>query len=393
MNVLLVHNFYQQPGGEDQTFADEGRLLEQHGHSVGRFTMDNDEVQTIGKLTVARKTIWNDQARQSLRKAIRETGARVVHFHNTFPLISPAGYYAAHDEGAAVVQTLHNYRLMCVTATFCRKGRVCEDCLGHTMAWPGILHGCYRGSRAGSAAVAAMLAFHRLKGTWRREVDVYIALSEFGREKFTEGGLPPDKLVVKPNFLDPAPGIGRGNGDYALFVGRLAVEKGIAMLLEAWPRVYADTGVKLKIFGDGPLRARVEAASKTAAGIEYLGWLDLQQEGYVTMGAARALIFPSIWYEGQPKTIVESLATGTPILASRLGSMPEMVADGRTGMLFEAGNPDDLARQARALLAGQADRQRMRQAARFEFESRYTAEQNYPLLMRCYEEALKGAPR
>jgi glycosyltransferase involved in cell wall biosynthesis len=390
MNVLLAHNFYQQPGGEDQTFADEGRLLEQHGHTVGRFTMDNDEVDAIGKLTVARKTVWNGRARQSLRKAIRETGARVVHFHNTFPLISPAGYYAAHDEGAAVVQTLHNYRLMCVTATFCRNGRVCEDCLGRAIAWPGILHGCYRGSRPGSAAVAAMLAFHRLKGTWRREVDVYIALSEFGRKKFIEGGLPPEKLIVKPNFSDPDPGLGSEKENFTVFVGRLSAEKGIGTLLEAWPRVFAHTGTRLKIIGDGPMRASAEAASKGNAGIEYLGRLESQQEVYAAMGAAQALVFPSIWYEGQPRTIVEALAKGTPILASRLGSMPEMVADGRTGLLFEPGNPDDLARQAQVLLTGQADRQRMRQAARLEFESHYTAEQNYPLLMRCYQTALQA---
>jgi len=389
MNVLLVHNFYQQAGGEDQTFADEGRLLEQHGHAVGRFMMDNHEVDTIGKLTVARKTLWNADARRSLRKAIRETSAQVVHFHNTFPLISPAGYYAAHDEGAAVVQTLHNYRLMCVTATLCRNNRVCEDCLGRTLAWPGILHGCYRGSRLGSATVAAMLAFHRLKGTWRREVDVYIALSEFGRKKFIEGGLPPDKLMIKPIYSDPDPGVGMGQGDFALFVGRLTAEKGVATLLAAWPQVFANTGIKLKIIGTGPLRSSAEAAAKNANGIEYLGRLESQQEVYATMGAAQALIFPSIWYEGQPRTIVESLAKGTPVLASRLGAMPEMVADGRTGFLFEPGNPEDLARQARVLLGSQTDRSEMRRAARLEFESRYTAEQNYPLLMRCYEAALK----
>jgi glycosyltransferase involved in cell wall biosynthesis len=383
-----VHNFYQQAGGEDLTFADEGRLLEQQGHVVGRFTMNNKEVDTLGKLTVAGKTIWNDQARQSLRKAIRETGARVVHFHNTFPLISPAGYYAAHEEGAAVVQTLHNYRLMCVTATFCRDGGVCEDCLGRTVAWPGILHGCYRGSRLGSAAVAAMLTFHRLKGTWRREVDVYIALSEFGRNKFIEGGLPPEKLMIKPNFSDPDPGVGSGEGEFAIFVSRLTAEKGVATLCAAWPRVFAETGIKLKIIGDGPLRSSAEAASKSAVGIEYLGRLE-QQEVYAAMGAARALIFPSIWYEGQPRTIVESLAKGTPVLASRLGSMPEMIADGRTGLLFTPGNPDDLARQARVLLCGQVDGQQMRRAARLEYETHYTARQNYPLLMNCYEKALQ----
>jgi glycosyltransferase involved in cell wall biosynthesis len=388
MNVLLAHNFYQQPGGEDSVFAAEGRLLEQHGHVVGRFTMDNDAVDAMGKLTVARKTIWNNEAVRSLRKAIREIGAQVVHFHNTFPLISPAGYYAAHEERAAVVQTLHNFRLMCVTATFCRKGGVCEDCLGRAVGWPGILHACYRGSRAASAAVAAMQAFHRLKGTWRREVDVYIALSEFGRKKFIEGGLPPEKLLVKPNFLDPAPGVGKGEGDYVLFAGRLSVEKGIAPMLEAWPQVYAGTGVRLKIVGDGPLRPMVEAAAKPGAGIEFLGWKDMRKENYATMGSAKALIFPSIWYETQGMTMVESLATGTPVLASRLGSRAEMIAEGRTGFLFESGNPDDMARQARHFLSGQARTQEMRAAARLEFEARYTAEENYPLLMKCYETAL-----
>jgi glycosyltransferase involved in cell wall biosynthesis len=388
MNILLVHNFYQQAGGEDQTFADEGRMLEQHGNVVGRFTMDNHAVDTIGKLTVARQTIWNRQARQSLRKAVRETGAQVVHFHNTFPLISPAGYYAAHDEGAAVAQTLHNYRLLCVAATFCRDNRVCEDCLGRAVAWPGILHGCYRGSRAGSAAVAAMLAYHRLAGTWRKEVDVYIALSEFGRNKFIEGGLPPDKLMIKPIYSDPDPGVGAGQGDFAVFVGRLTLEKGVGILLDAWPKVFAKTGVKLKIIGSGPMRDAAEAAGKKGTGIEFLGRLESQREVYDTMGAARALIFPSIWYEGQPRTIVESLAKGTPVLASRLGSMPEMITDNQTGLLFEAGNTDDLVRQAQSLFAQEENRTRMRQAARLEFESRYTAEKNYPLLMRCYETAL-----
>jgi len=234
-----------------------------------------------------------------------------------------------------------------------------------------------------------MLTFHRLKGTWQREVDVYIALSEFGRKKFIEGGLPPEKLMIKPIFSDPDPGVGLGQGDFALFVGRLSAEKGVGILLTAWPEVFAATGIKLKIIGDGPLRSSAEAAAKNARGIEYLGRLESQQEVYATMGAAQALIFPSIWYEGQPRTIIESLAKGTPVLSSRLGSMPEMVAEGRTGRLFEPGNPNDLARQAQTLLTVQTNGESMRHAARLEFESHYTAEQNYPLLTRCYEKALQ----
>jgi glycosyltransferase involved in cell wall biosynthesis len=281
---------------------------------------------------------------------------------------------------------------MCVTATFCRNNRVCEDCLGR-FAWPGILHGCYRGSRLGSAAVAAMQAFHRLKGTWQREVDVYIALSEFGRKKFIEGGLPPDKLMIKPIFSDPDPGVGRGEGDFVVFVGRLTEEKGVSIMLTAWPRVFAETGVKLKIIGGGPMKRMAEEVSKSGRGIEYLGRLETMKEVYDTMGAAQALIFPSVWYEGQPRTIIESLAKGTPVIASRLGSMPEMVAEGRTGILFDAGNPDDLARRARLFLSSQTNRAPMRIAARQEFEARYTAEKNYPLLMKCYEAALRRVAR
>lgn len=387
MNVLLVHNFYQQAGGEDQTFADEAKLLEQHGHVVGRFTMDNDEVNAIGKWAAARKALWNEAARQALRKAIREIGAQVVHFHNTFPLISPAGYYAAHDEGAAVVQTLHNFRLMCVTATFCRDNRVCEDCLGRFFAWPGVAHGCYRGSRAGSAVVAAMQTYHRWKGSWRREVDVFITLSEFGRKKFIEGGLPAGKLMIKPIYSDPDPGVGAGGGNFAVFVGRLTPEKGIAVMLKAWPQIFAATGVILKIIGGGPMKTEAEQAAKAGSGIEFLGRLESQKEVYDTMGEAQALIFPSVWYEGQPRTIVEALAKGTPIISSRLGSMPEMVTEGKTGILFEAGNAGDLAQKAKTFLSNKTDRRPMRQAARLEFESRYTAERNYPLLLACYEAA------
>jgi glycosyltransferase involved in cell wall biosynthesis len=388
MNVLLVHNFYQQAGGEDQTFADEGALLERHGHKVGRFTMDNDAVPTMGRLLLAKVTLWNKHAANLLRQAIRDTQSKVVHFHNTFPLISPAAYYAAHEEGAAVVQTLHNFRLMCVTATFCRNDRVCEDCLGRTFAWPGVLHACYRQNRAASAVAAAMQTFHRWKGTWQREVDIYITLSEFGRRKFIEGGLPAGKLVVKPIFSDPDPGLGKGGGDFAVFVGRLTGEKGIALLLQAWPKIFAATGVRLKIIGTGPLRDEVAAGAKSAEGLEYLGRLESQKAVYDLMGEAKALIFPSVWYEGQPRTIVESLAKGTPVLASRLGTMPEMIADGRTGMLFEAGNAEDLIRKAQALFAAPGGE--MRAAARKEFEARYTAEGNYPQLMGCYEAALRA---
>jgi glycosyltransferase involved in cell wall biosynthesis len=386
MNILLVHNYYQQAGGEDQVFADETRLLREHGHAVEQFTVHNDAVDGIGKLTLARKTIWNKGAYQSLREAARKHRAMVVHFHNTFPLISPAGYQAARDEGAAVVQTLHNYRLLCPTATFFRDGHVCEDCLGRRVPWPGVMHKCYRESRSASAVVASMLAVHRARGTWHDAVDIYIALTEFSRDKFIEGGLPATRIIVKPNFVHPDPGAGRGGEGFALFVGRLTDEKGVRTLLRTWQECKPE--MPLKILGDGPLREEVVSAAAATPRIVYLGRRPLDQV-LTTIGEAAVLVFPSQWYEGLPRTIVESYAKGTPVVASRLGSMTELVEEGGTGRLFCAGDAEDLARKLRDA----SDLTSMRANARLKYESRYTAGQNYPALMSAYQRALAARPQ
>ena len=227
------------------------------GDRVETFTLHNAAVEKYGPgFAVAAKTIWNRESVAAVGDAARAMHAEIVHFHNTFPLISPAAYQAASAAGAAVVQTLHNYRLLCPSATLFRDGHVCEDCVGKTVAWPSVQHACYRGSRAGSAAVAAMLTVHKARGTWRNDVDAYIALTDFARTKLIEGGLPEDRLFVKPNFIDPDPGVGDGRGDeigpFAIFVGRLTDEKGVPTMLEAWKQV--GSRLPLKILGDGPLR-------------------------------------------------------------------------------------------------------------------------------------------
>ena len=392
MNILLVHNFYRQPGGEDQVFADEGMLLERHGHTVARFTMDNDAIEGMGRFQLARKTIWNKDAQQALRQAARDIKADIVHFHNTFPLISPAAYYGAHDAGAAVVQTLHNYRLLCPAATFYRNSTVCELCLGRSIPWPGVWHKCYRDSRVASAAIASMLTFHRIKRTWDDQIDLYIALTEFSRQKFIDGGLAADKIAVKPNFVDPDPGVGIGQGQFVLFVGRLTDEKGIPTLLKAWKQLGERPGISLKVIGDGPLRQEVIDAAREIPGVEYVG-RRRPEEVYAMMGEARMLMFPSQWFEGQPRTIIESLAKGTPVIAARLGSMPELVDHGHTGLLFEAGNHVDLAEQAECLLNDSQACQRMRAGARAQFESHYTAARNYEALIQCYQRARRGVDR
>lgn len=384
MRIVRLHNFYQQAGGEDAVVASETKLLERHGHQVLSYHVHNDAISGMGKLTVAGKTIWNRQSYRDLRAFFAEHRPDIAHFDNTFPLISPAGYYAARDAGVPVVQTLHNYRLMCPVATFFRDGHVCEDCLGRDLPWPGVLHACYRNDRKTTAVAAAMLATHKLLRTYQDKVDLYIALTEFARRKYIEGGLPSARIVIKPNFVDEDPGAGSGDGGFALFVGRLTENKGVRVMLRAWQQVGG--ALPLKIAGTGPLQAEVEAASGSH-GIEYLGRQPLERVMEL-MGQAVCLVFPSIWYEGMPRTIVESYAKGTPVIASRLGSMTELIEPGRTGFTFEAGNADELAAQLRRLAGDRTLAQSMRERARAIFLERYTAEENYRQLMAIYKRAM-----
>jgi glycosyltransferase involved in cell wall biosynthesis len=384
VKVLVVHNYYQQPGGEDRCLDAEVAMLRANGHEVVQYCADNDAVDGMGRLNLLARTVWSRPAYRDLRDLIRAERPAVAHFHNTFPLISPAAYYAARKEGVPVVQTLHNFRLLCPNALFFRDGRVCEDCLGKAVPWPGIVHGCYRGSRSTSAAVAAMVTTHRALGTWQDAVDVYIALTEASRGKFVAGGLPAAKLVVKPNFLDVDPGPGDGRGGYAVYVGRLSAEKGIGTLLEAWRTL----DFPLRIVGDGPLAGPVaEAAAKNPA----IQWLKSRppEEVLDLIGGAAVLLLPSECYENFPRVAVEAFAKGTPVIASRLGAMAEIVADGRTGWHFEAGNAEDLSAVVGRVWPPATRRglNEFRKAARAEFEENYTAEANYRALAAIYERA------
>lgn len=388
MKILTCHNYYQQPGGEDQVFDDEARLLESHGHTVVRFTRHNDAIKQMSSWQAAVRTLWNRQTVDDLRNLIRRERPDVVHFTNTFPLISPSAYYAARREGVKIVQSLHNYRLLCPNAYLLRDGKVCESCVGKLFAWPAVRYACYRDDRRASGVVAAMLAFHRAIGTYSRVVDLFCALTEFGKRKFIEGGLPAEKIAVKPNFMSVDPGIGDGSGGDALFVGRLSPEKGIETLLAAWSQSSID--IPLSIVGDGPLAERVRQAAEQNPRIRWLG-RQPPERVLDQLGTARFLIFPSVWYEGLPKTIVEAFSKGTPVVASNLGAMTELIDDGRTGLLFEPGNVDSL-RRAVSRVASDSDAvQRMRIAARGEFERKFTAEQNYKILIGLYHRVL-GRP-
>jgi glycosyltransferase involved in cell wall biosynthesis len=391
MKLLLVHNRYLQPGGEDEVFGAESALLGRRGHSVVEYVEDNRRIRLLGKWNVAARTLWSRPAERHLRLLLQRHRPDVAHFHNTFPLISPAAYYACKQSGTPVVQTLHNYRLLCAGATLFRGGRVCEQCLRRDVAWPGILHRCYHRSGAQSALVTAMLVLHRLLGTWERQVDLFIALSEFSRGRFIEAGLPRERIIVKPNFVEPDPGAGAGGGRYALFAGRLCLGKGITTLLGAWRKL---VHIPLLIAGDGPLleQTRDFATSAAARGkVRVLGRCD-RAVLFSLMKEARFLVFPSQWYESFPMAIAEAFACGLPVIASRLGAAAEIVEHERTGLLVRPGDVEDLAEKASWLWSHQAMSQRMGREARAEFEAKYCAHRNYPRLLDIYQTAL-GAGR
>jgi len=386
MKVLAVHNSYQQPGGEDQVFLAETALLEAYGHRMVRYTTHNDQIAEMNHVALAVNTVWNSSTYQELRTLIHREQPDVAHFHNTFPLISPAGYYAAKAEGVPVVQTLHNYRLLCPNALFFRDGGVCKDCMGKAITWPGVVHKCYRGSRAASGVVTAMLVTHRALGTWTEIVDVYVALTEFARRKFIEGGLPAEKILVKPNFIYPDPGPGEGGGGYALFVGRLSSEKGVGTLLAAWERL--DRRIPLKVVGDGPLREQAVEAANRHPCVEYLDHRPAE-EVLALLKESTMLVFPSEWYEGFSRVVAEAFATATPIVAADIGMAAELVEHGHTGLRFLPGDPEDLAAQVRWFFSHPEEHTRMRREVRAEYEAKYTAQRNHQMLLGIYESALE----
>jgi glycosyltransferase involved in cell wall biosynthesis len=388
MRMLLCHNHYQQPGGEDLVFADESALLESRGHEVLRYTVHNDQIPNIGKLAAAQKTIWNRQVWQEVSEIIQCERPDIVHCTNIFPLISPSIYYAARRAGLPVVQSLHNYRLLCPRGDLLRNDVVCESCVNKSIPWPSVLHGCYRGSRSGSAVVAGMLSVHRAMKTWNHAVDRYIVPSEFARRKYVEGGFPFQKIVVKPNFVIQDSGIGRGDGGYIVYIGRLSKEKGIENLLTAWSQLGGS--VSLKIVGDGPLRSLVQAAAARDDRIDWLGQRSFE-EVLSILGKAEALVFPSVCYETFGRTIIESFSKGTPVIASRHGAMAELIDDERTGWLFEVGNPGELVSKIKRALSDSQQLAGMRQAARNEFEHKYTASANYEMLMNIYHQVTNNA--
>ena len=358
-------------------------LLRRRGHVVEIYGRHNDEIAAIPRFSLASQTLWSGITVDDVARLINSFKPEVIHVHNTFPLISPSLYWAANRAGIPIVQTLHNFRLLCPQAMFLREAKVCEDCLGK-IPWRGVVRGCYRGSPTQSLVLASMVTFHRAIGTWQNKVTRYIALNAFCRSKFIAGGLPADRIVVKPNFVDfsaPAEVIRHG----FLFVGRLSSEKGVSVLVDAVRQI---SGVVVCVAGTGPEDYLLDGV----AGLQPLGALS-GEAVRIEMNKASALILPSIWYENFPRTLVEAFGCGLPVIASRIGALAELVEDGVTGLLFEPGNANDLAAKMQWAEQNPEQMRQMGQNARKLYEAEYTADRNYGQLIEIYRDAINETAR
>lgn len=377
--VLIVHNRYQVRGGEDTVVEREAAALARAGCTVETLFFSNDDIQ--GPLDRLRAAVEAPHARRGIGRvveAVRRFRPDVVHAHNTFPLVSPGIHAAVRAEGAATVQTLHNFRVACAGAILMRDSKPCETCVTGS-AYSAVRHGCYRGSRIGTLAVARMIERHRRIGTWTRDVDAFVVLTPFARGRFAAAGLPLERIVVKPNGLpDPGPPSDAAR-DAILFAGRLSREKGIETLRGAAERL----GRSIDVAGDGPLHG-------TLVGAPNLRLLGARPgaEVQARMARAAALVLPSICYEGLPMVVVEAFAAGTPVIASRLGALADLVEDGVTGLLATPGDPADLARAMDRILADPEAARRMGQAARAAYLRDWTEEATTASLLSIYRRAL-----
>lgn len=382
MRVLVLHNVYQQRGGEDAVVAAETALLRAGGHDVRVEQVHNSQISGFaGKAKAFVNTAYDAGRYGWMQGILREHRPDVVHVHNFFPLLTPAIHAAATEMGVPVVQTLHNFRVTCANALLLRDGQVCEKCVSGSKLW-GVYHRCYRGSLAGSIAVVSMQVRAERRRTWFRHVHRFIALTEFARDKFVQAGLPADRIAVKPNFVPAGVPVSQGARSGGLFVGRLSREKGVDVLVEAW-RSLPD--IPLTILGDGPERRDLEAAAPP--NVRFLGQVE-PAEVERAMARAAFLAVPSIWYEGFPMIVVEAFSRGLPVLASLIGSLAEIVTPNVNGALFEPANAASIVDTVQEFLSAPSSGQRLGAGALQSYLSLYTEKQNLEQLETIYAEAV-----
>lgn len=391
MNILIVHNHYQLPGGEDTVVAAEKALLEGHGHKVLLYTRDNTELKTMTgakKLLLPFLLLWNPRTYREVRKILRQERIDIVHVHNTLMLVSPAVYYAARSRKIPVVQTIHNFRLLCPGATFFRDGAVCEDCLEKGLGCA-VGHGCYRGSRLQTLGCVLSTGLHRMTGIYKGLT--YICLTEFNRRKLLlRRGIRPERVLVKPNFVAQTEALvpQQERANRIVFAARLEELKGVRVLLEGW-RLLGPEAPRLVLCGTGPLESWCLGFLKDnkMRNVSLAGQLPNENVRRL-LATSRAMILPTQWYEGFPMSIAESFSVGTPVLVSDLGNAGSLIQEGVTGRKFNPKSPQSIADTVRRFLAD-TETPWSENVLR-EYARSMTPENNYRRLMEIYQYALGG---
>lgn len=387
MRVLMIHNRYQAAGGEDASTDAQVSLLRDAGYEVVLLSDTNERIEDLGNLRTAARSVWSREAKGRVGDLLADGGFDLMHVQNLFPLFSPSIYYAGRDHDVPVVQSLRNFRALCPEGMLYRDGQVCTDCVGRRLAWPGIVHGCYRDSAAGTAVVAAMSSGHRLVGTWQRRVDRYVTPSSYARDIYLRAGWDPDKIDVIPNFVYPDPGPGDGKRDYAIYAGRLFPAKGLDTLIAAWETGGID--VPLKIVGEGPLKHFVKEAAARNPHIEFLGQVTPAEVSEL-VGDAMFSVVPTRGIETFGRVAAESMARGTPPIAADHGGLAEVVVDGKTGLLFPPGDVAALVAAIDSMISDPARLLSMRKAAREDFLDRFSGDAVLSEWVDLYDRVVAG---
>jgi len=385
-SVLVIHNRYLEPGGEDEVVRSEVALLRRQGHRVLQYVRDNRDIADFSRLRRASlvvTTTWDRDSYNEICALIQQEKPEVAHCHNLFPLLSPSVYYACAAEGIPVVQTVHNYRLLCPGGNFFRNGSICDDCRGNLAR--SMVRGCYHGSRGQTTSLTLMLGIHRALGTWVDKVTTYIAPSEFCRSKLIEGGISARKIAVKPHFVSEMSAPKSAFGDYAVFVGRLSEEKGILPLLEMWRGLKE---IPLVIVGSGPLEkaARRRADDIPGCTIRFTGHLPREQ-ALSWIHAARFLVAPSRCYETFGLAVLEAMACGVPAIVPRHGALRELVCNRRTGLIVDLEDPEAWPGVIHWAWSHPLETWEMGRAAHSHCLDHYSVDANYQQLMDLYRSA------
>lgn len=387
MKILFLHNRYLISGGEDVSTQSEIDLLIDHGHHVDSIIVTNDDILKANKINVAINTIWSLKFYQNILSAIENNNYDIIHVQNFFPQLSPSIFYAAKRKNVKVVMSVRNYRLICPNALLYTNGKVCEKCIGKTIPYPAIINKCYKDSYLASSVVATTLGIHNTLGTWANKIDGYIAISSFVKQQLVRGGLPEEKIFVKHNFVSDYSVLESETHEGYLYVGRLSKEKGIDLLVTAFLREELK-GLKLYIVGDGPLISQVKDAQKINPLIIYLGRLEIDAT-YNKMARSKALIFPSQWHEPFGRTIVESFSASTPVIASAVGGVTELIKEEYNGFLFNPLKVDELI-ESILRVENHLGYDILRLHARSTYLNYFTGSTNYHDLLKIYQTVLSS---